>query len=144
MKRQQLFERIETVLRRRREAVRQSLAGELGQLGTAHNSAVGDPVDAALDTEYKAINSELAEAESRELAYIERALDRIREGSYGLCESCGQKIPAARLQALPYATMCIRCQKLQEEEDRREPMERGRYHTGGMTADFDDMTASTF
>lgn len=144
MKRQQLMERIEKVLRRRRDAVRQSLSGELGQLGSADRSAVGDPVDAALDTEYTAINSELAEAESRELEYIERALERIREGSYGVCERCGQKIPAARLQALPYATMCIRCQKLHEEQNRAQRSGRGEYRGVDIEADRDDMRANAF
>ena len=53
----------------------------------------------------------LAEVESRELGSIENALERMREGTYGQCEFCGGKIPLARLDALPYATMCIGCQR---------------------------------
>lgn len=40
---------------------------------------------------------------------VERALERIEDGSYGFCESCGSEIPIARLEVLPYATMCVTC-----------------------------------
>ncbi|HEX3539437.1 MAG TPA: TraR/DksA C4-type zinc finger protein [Acidimicrobiales bacterium] len=40
---------------------------------------------------------------------IDRALAKIESGSYGLCEQCGQPIPPARLQALPYAALCVAC-----------------------------------
>ena len=56
----------------------------------------------------------VAEVESRELASIERALVRVKNGTYGECEGCGQKIPVARLSALPYATSCIECQRAAE------------------------------
>jgi DnaK suppressor protein len=42
-------------------------------------------------------------------------LERIRSGSYGRCEGCGGKIPKPRLEALPYATLCINCQREMEE-----------------------------
>lgn len=40
---------------------------------------------------------------------IDRALAKIETGSYGMCEQCGQPIPQARLQALPYASLCVAC-----------------------------------
>jgi DnaK suppressor protein len=43
------------------------------------------------------------------LRKVERALERIEDGSYGICESCGSEIPIARLEVLPYATMCVTC-----------------------------------
>jgi len=43
------------------------------------------------------------------LRKVERALARIGDGSYGICESCGQPIPVARLEVLPYATECVTC-----------------------------------
>jgi DnaK suppressor protein len=49
------------------------------------------------------------------LTHIETALERMRKGDYGLCEGCNQAIPLARLQALPYATMCIQCQREAEK-----------------------------
>jgi DnaK suppressor protein len=74
----------------------------------------GDVVDAALDAVQDEISSKLAEVESRELASIEVALERMRGGNYGVCEICNCKIPLARLNALPYATNCIECQRAAE------------------------------
>jgi RNA polymerase-binding protein DksA len=50
-----------------------------------------------------------------ELRRIDTALARLSEGSYGLCEDCGQRIPEARLEAEPTALRCIRCQELYEK-----------------------------
>jgi DnaK suppressor protein len=41
---------------------------------------------------------------------VERALERVREGAYGICESCGRRIPPARLEFQPAATRCVECQ----------------------------------
>lgn len=43
------------------------------------------------------------------LRKVERALARIEDGTYGICESCGQPIPLARLEVLPYSTECVSC-----------------------------------
>lgn len=48
------------------------------------------------------------------LAKISRSLEKITEGTYGICESCGQPIESARLKALPHALLCVNC-KTQEE-----------------------------
>ena len=72
------------------------------------------------DSEHDELNSQLAAAESRELAQIDNALQSIREGSYGVCESCASAIPLARLEAIPYATLCIKCQRAAESEVRPE------------------------
>jgi len=41
---------------------------------------------------------------------VERALERVREGAYGICEACGHRIPADRLKYQPAATRCVECQ----------------------------------
>jgi DnaK suppressor protein len=104
------------VLIRRRDALRKALAGDLSLLKELRQQSVGDVVDAALDSAQDEISSQLAEVESRELANIEKALELMRNGSYGICEYCNNKIPMARLYALPYATSCIECQR---EAERR-------------------------
>jgi len=99
------------ILIKRRDALRNALAGDLSLLKELRAQTAGDVVDAALDSAQDEISSQLAEVESRELARIENALERMRIGQYGLCEGCGVKIPMARLNALPYATYCIECQR---------------------------------
>ena len=102
---------LRAILVRRRDALRSALAGDLSLLRELRSESPGDLVDAALDSSQDEISSQLAEVESRELASIENALERMRTGHYGSCEYCGGKIPMARLNALPYATMCITCQR---------------------------------
>ncbi len=99
------------ILVKRRDALRKALAGDLSLLRELREQSAGDLVDAALDSAQDEISSQLAEVESRELARIENALDRMRTGHYGVCEGCNTKIPMARLSALPYATHCIECQR---------------------------------
>lgn len=102
------------ILIMRRDALRTALAGDLSLLKELRAQNSGDVVDAALDSAQDEISSQLAEVESRELASIENALERMREGKYGVCEGCSCSIPMARLNALPYATLCINCQREQE------------------------------
>jgi RNA polymerase-binding transcription factor len=50
------------------------------------------------------------------LAQVETALQRLEEGTYGICARCGQEIAPERLEALPYASYCIKCQSEIEHE----------------------------
>ena len=52
------------------------------------------------------------------LEQVNHALERIEEGTYGICEMCGQPIPEERLEALPYANRCIACKQKEEREYR--------------------------
>lgn len=51
----------------------------------------------------------LMETEEDTLGQVESALERLEDGAYGMCVECGCKIPKARLNAIPYASHCIRC-----------------------------------
>jgi DnaK suppressor protein len=116
MTRKEAILNMHQVLVKRRDALRKALAGDLSLLKELRAQTSGDVVDAALDSVQDEISSQLAEVESRELARIENALQRMREGQYGLCETCGITIPLARLNALPYAALCIKCQRESERE----------------------------
>ena len=115
MARKDTLKNMKEVLVRRRDALRKALAGDLSSLKELREQTSGDVVDFALDSAQDEINSQLAEVESRELARIDEALEKMRAGTYGLCEGCKQNIPLARLQALPYATCCIECKRKLEE-----------------------------
>ncbi len=111
MNRKQTIEKLRQVLLKRRRALRKALAGELSELEALNRAASGDEVDVALDCAYDEMNAQLAELESRELAQIEKALERMEEGTYGICEVTGKPIPMARLQALPYTTVRVEAQR---------------------------------
>jgi len=111
MHRTQTLEKLRQTLLKRRHALRKALAGELSELEALNRAASSDEVDFALDSAYDEMNAQLAELESRELAQIEKALERMEEGTYGICEITGKPIPLARLQALPYTTVRVEAQR---------------------------------
>ena len=106
--------KLHTLLVNRRDALRKALAGDLSLLKALPEQTGGDVIDAALDAAQDEISSKLAEVESRELVQIDTAIERIGEGTYGQCDVCNNKIPLARLNALPYAMTCIDCQRAVE------------------------------
>jgi DnaK suppressor protein len=114
MARKEALLRLHKLLLARRDALRRALDGDMSSLRELAANRSGDPVDAALDLAQNEVSSQLAELESRELQHTERAIERMKQGTYGLCEHCGNKIPLARLNALPYSTTCIDCQRDQE------------------------------
>ena len=116
MSRKDAILNVRQILIKRRDALRNALAGDLSLLKELRAQTSGDMVDAALDSVQDEISSQLAEVESRELIRIEYALERMREGQFGVCEGCGTNIPMARLNALPYATYCIACQREAERQ----------------------------
>jgi DnaK suppressor protein len=104
----------------RRAYQRKKLAGELANLlDFKAADSTGDSVDGAFETSSDEMSSQLAELDARELGQIERALARLMRGKYGVCEggsrTCQRKIPAARLNALPYTTLCINCEQETEK-----------------------------
>ena len=70
--------------------------------------------DAATITVSREIDTTLEENSEHVLGAIDEALARIDEGSYGLCARCGKPIAEERLEAIPYATRCIECKRLEE------------------------------
>jgi RNA polymerase-binding transcription factor len=117
MTRPQLLRSIEQRLRSRREALRAALAGDQSLLHTLADDGVGDEIDAALVSEQAELRSQLAQVESRELWQIDRALEKLRLGRYGRCETCERAIPPMRLKYLPYAADCIACARREERRD---------------------------
>ena len=113
MARHDALVRLHQSLLARRTDLRKKLAEGLDNLhGT---EASGDQADAALESTSDEMNSALAELEARELTQIERALLRLKQGTYGLCEVCHGKIPVGRLNTLPFSTLCIECQREMEK-----------------------------
>jgi RNA polymerase-binding protein DksA len=72
------------------------------------------PGDVATFTLDREIDYTLEENEERVLAAIDGALERIDNGTFGICRSCGQPIALERLEALPYTTQCIDCKRREE------------------------------
>src|ERR1700751_1096956 len=111
MARRDALLRLHKSLTARRDELRRRLGGELKDLRDFKSNDTGDSADAAFDSGSEEVSSQLAELEARELSQIERALARLKQGNFGVCEGCQKKIPVARLNALPFSTTCIECQR---------------------------------
>jgi DnaK suppressor protein len=116
MARQDALLRLHKTLTARRGEILKKLEDDLENLrNDKGEDTTGDSADVAFEAGSDEMASHLAELDSRELSQIERALLRLKQGSYGLCEGCHDKIPIGRLNALPYSTLCINCQREMEQ-----------------------------
>jgi len=115
------------VFRDRLLALRARLRGDVSQMAEStlkknRTESNGDlssmPIhmaDIGSDNFEQEFTLSLMESEEGTLGLIEASLERIEEGTYGQCEECGVKIPKSRLNAIPYATLCVRCASRQEQ-----------------------------
>lgn len=78
----------------------------------------GDEVDVASDVVDGRLLESLGAQDSNRLQMINNAFDRIKQGTYGRCLVCKEEIPEERLEAIPYAFMCINCQSRNERQNR--------------------------
>lgn len=95
---------------------------EVSQSSEEHletNLVSGDAADIASLEMTQANLQKIGKREGYLLKKIDAALEKISHGTYGACESCGEPISFARLQARPVAQLCIDCKTLQENEERR-------------------------
>ena len=80
----------------------------------------GDIVDQANHTVELNTNLALLCSYEQRLGQLERAWTRLYKGQYGICEFCGAQIDPARLDAMPHATLCVRCQRRSERRSQHE------------------------
>jgi DnaK suppressor protein len=78
-----------------------------------------DPLDVAVTESNRDFTLRMAERERKLLTKIRHALDRMNNGEYGVCESCGAPITYGRLMARPVATLCIDCKTEAEQVEPR-------------------------
>jgi RNA polymerase-binding protein DksA len=77
-----------------------------------------DLADVASDDIDRKMIEAIGSQELKRLKLIDSALTRIKQGKYGLCVKCGKRIPKTRLEAIPYALMCIDCKSEEERRNR--------------------------
>jgi DnaK suppressor protein len=98
--------------------LRQDISSAETEIAARLGDAVGDAGDDSADAGAKTFQREhelaLTQNARELLAQTQRVLSKIDDGSYGVCESCGQPIGKARLQAFPRATLCVACKQREE------------------------------
>ena len=98
----------------RLQARRRQLAEELGELTkppeAGSNLSFGKRIGEGTTEAVERISSTAAARSiATTLAEVDRALEKVDEGTYGLCDDCGQLIASERLEAMPSATLCVTC-----------------------------------
>ncbi|MGQ3683603.1 MAG: TraR/DksA family transcriptional regulator [Candidatus Loosdrechtia sp.] len=113
------YKKLLLVLRERLVGKVDSMHGEA--LKRSRQDASGDlsnvPIhmaDVGTDNYERDLMIELIQSGEQSLRDIDTALEKIEEGSYGICEMCSKKINKERLKALPHAKLCIDCQREEE------------------------------
>ncbi|MBI5576608.1 MAG: TraR/DksA family transcriptional regulator [Deltaproteobacteria bacterium] len=88
---------------------------------------IGDILDSVSEERTRELDMILTDREKKKLLQIDDAIDRIEEGTYGLCEECGVKIPKGRLKVMLFAKYCVECQEKLEREEKymRDEMDEG-------------------
>jgi DnaK suppressor protein len=97
---------------------RRELEEKLDQMSKekVSDDQVQDPGDQALSSTMELLKSSFEDAEIQEIKRIERALQKIEDGSYGICADCGEQISEKRLKSNPNAARCLACQEAYEEQ----------------------------
>lgn len=110
--------RFKKLLEERKQAV-------LGVINTTKEQGLGfnsedlaDEIDLASSEADQSMNLRLRDRETVLLKKIERTLEKIEEGSFGVCESCFEEISVKRLEARPVTDLCIRCKEEQERVEK--------------------------
>lgn len=84
---------------------------------TDSNEVFADPADRATAESDRAFTLRIRDRERRLIRKIQAALQRIDDGTYGVCEDCGEDIGIQRLKARPVTRLCINCKARQEEDE---------------------------
>ena len=120
---------LQRMLLGKRQEIMREIEGNLGQSLTEDQQRrlesardVGDHALMYLDRE---LGISLMEMRNRKRQAIDEALTRLNEGTYGICAECGVEVSEKRLEAVPFAKLCVQCQsrqelleKIEKEEDR--------------------------
>ncbi|HJN75927.1 MAG TPA: TraR/DksA C4-type zinc finger protein [Myxococcota bacterium] len=106
------------ILRERAEKLLDTSRQSLTEL-TELKEVDADAVDQAANESDRGFSLRLADRDRLMLRKIRKALERVDEGEYSVCESCGEPITYKRLLARPVATLCIDCKTTAEQQERR-------------------------
>ena len=105
------------ILEDRRREIHEKLRSLRESIPTGANE-VRDAEEQSVDDFVQEVDLALMQMKSETLKKIDQALLRLEEGTYGRCQECETEIPAPRLRALPFASLCRECQQETENDAR--------------------------
>jgi DnaK suppressor protein len=115
-------ERIATIRRRLidiREQFLREFRKQNAEAAALGDAGAPDPGDMSLNDYLGDFLHLLSDAKREEIVRIDEALRRLDEGTYGICQQCGEPIPIERLEIQPYTPYCVECKEDLEAEARR-------------------------
>lgn len=115
---QKELKRFRKILEDSKRAVVASARRTLAEEATFDTDDLPDEIDLASSEYTQSMVFRLRDREKFLLAKIDKALERIDDGSFGVCEQCEEEISVKRLEARPVTTLCIRCKEEQEREEK--------------------------
>lgn len=110
------IEYFKEMLAKMREEIQQKGENTIEDM-TEDREMYADPADRASAESDRAFILRLRDRDRKLIQKIEQALERIEEGSFGICDDCGEDIAVPRLKARPVTTLCIKCKSKQEQEE---------------------------
>jgi DnaK suppressor protein len=113
MLKSQLNEYKQLLLKKREEVLHSATVKKVA-VEDVESTRKGDWIDQSSEDNDIYINIRLRQTDSKVLRAIDEALARIEDGSFGNCAACRQPMPPARLKAVPWARVCVRCKEKQE------------------------------
>jgi len=94
-------------------------AGETLDTMSKGDDSFPDPIDRAMSESNRSIELRKRDRERKLIQKIKKAIQRTDDGSYGVCDECGEEISESRLKARPETTLCINCKKEQEKVEKQ-------------------------
>ena len=113
----ELLEQFREQLKQKQAEILEEVGRTLSEM-TDQTTNIPDPNDRATIESGRSFELRIRDRERKLLGKIEEALNRIDEGSFGICEDCGEEIGLKRLEARPVTTLCIDCKTLQETNEK--------------------------
>jgi len=114
-----------------REKLIEDISENLKAKSLAAATDIGDLLDQAGDERDRELSLILTDRDKEKLLALNEALEKLKEGSYGICEECGEKISRGRLKVMPLAKFCVNCQsRLEREMSLRKKMEEDLKYRG--------------
>ncbi len=114
---QNVLDDFQKQLIKKREDILREAERTLAEL-TDQSGNIPDPNDRASAESGRSFELRIRQREQKLLSKIEEALQRIEDGEFGECESCGELIGLKRLEARPVTTLCIECKTAQESKEK--------------------------
>ena len=112
------LKRFKELLEERKKQIVSAVEVTRGQGMGFSEDDLADEADLASAEADQSLNLKIVDRERVLLKKIEKALEKVVAGTYGVCESCGEEIGVKRLEARPVTDLCIRCKEEQERLER--------------------------